>query len=198
MTYEYMDLVLGDAVARTRVVFQQGKQARIATDELNILAQTSHIYTKVNKIATDAFKDIAKWYYNSEPHGDGLFEYLWVEELLRTPSPTARYAWDSEIVRKRDRLAEALLATGRNQKEYTTAMRLWVRMLGWFAIEVADEAVRRAREDDGVTRVVWVSEHDDLVCDHCDELDGQVFRLRAVPPKPHPGCRCHLERVSDG
>lgn len=196
MTYDYLDQVLSEAIPATRSVFQQAKQARIAVDELNIVGQTKRIYEKINDIAANAFREIAEWYYESEPHGDGMFEYLWVKDLLSTPSQTAKYAWDAEMLRKRDRLTESLLATGRNQKEYTTAMRLYIRMLGWFGIEVADEAIRRAREDDGVTHVMWVSEGDSRVCDHCDELDGQIFLLRAVPPKPHPGCRCHLERVS--
>lgn len=194
--YRELDAILTDAVREMQRLFQRYKVTKF--DELNVLSHVTQLYEQLDEIATNAFREIGERYYNSEPHGDGMWMYLWLEEQLRTPSKTIKVAYNTEVTRKRDRLAEALQATGGNKKEYVTAMRLFVRMFGWFGIEVADEAVRHAREDDGIATVVWCSEHDDRVCGDCVALDGQVFPLNAVPVKPHPGCRCWLERVKNG
>ena len=114
----------------------------------------------------------------------------WLEEVLITPSEVMKYAYSGEAVRKRDRLLEALIAKKGSVAEIDKAMRYWTQMTGWFAVEVADQAVAQAREDTGVDEVMWRSEHDGKVCDHCWKLNGQVFRADAVPPKPHPNCRC--------
>jgi len=90
---------------------------------------------------------------------------------------------------------EALLATGGSPAEFDTAMRYWTQMTGWFAVEVADAALAQAREDDGIEFVMWVSEHDLKTCDYCDGLDGNVYPADAVPPKPHPNCRCYTVRI---
>ena len=195
MKYDYMDRVLKGTVKRIYEIFRQYRQMDF--DELNIIGQTRELYTRLDWANRDAYEDIARHYYESEPHGDGMFGYLWVEGFLDQPSKTIKYSYSSEIPRKRDRLMEALVATNGDKQEYDKAMRYWTQQTGWFAIEIADEAVKRARIDDGVKRVMWVSEHDDRVCGMCDILNGTIFPIEEVPPKPHPGCRCHLERVSD-
>ena len=197
MNYKYLDKVLTVTVKRIIRTFDQYKS--VPVDELNVLSHTQQLYEELERINREAFEDIAKHYYHSEPHGDGEFMYLWLEGLLYQPSATTKYAYDKEVYRKRDRLAEALLATEKPNRpqEYQKAMRHWTQMTGWYGIEVADEGVRQARLDDGVTRVMWVSEHDNRVCGDCHQLDGKIFPMDALPDKPHPGCRCHFERVRD-
>lgn len=192
--YKYLDRVLAITVKKIYTVFQ--KYRRMKFDELNIIGDTRRLYAELEEINIEALKDISKHYFESEPHGDGMWMYLWLEEQLSTPSKTIKYAYDTEVVRKRDRLAEALIASGGSKTEFDKAMRYWSQMTGWFGIEVADEALRRARVIDGVTHVMWVSEHDNRVCGTCDDYDGKVFPIDQVPPKPHPGCRCHLVRYN--
>lgn len=194
MIYKYMDRVLKIAVKRIYQTFQ--KYRRLAFDELSVLSNTRRLYEELDIINREAYRDIARYYFESEPHGDGMWMYLWLEEQLRTPSPTIKYAYNTEVTRKRDRLSEALLATGGSKQEFDKAMRYWSQMTGWFGIEVVDEALRRAREIDGVTHVKWVSQHDDRVCDTCEDYNGTVFPIDEVPPKPHPGCRCYLVRYN--
>lgn len=190
--YNYLDKILNRLAYRIYHTFQTYRKMKF--DELNVIQTTTRLYEELVTINWEAYRDIAEHYFASEPHGDGMWMWLWLEEQLRTPSPTIKYAYNTEVVRKRDRLAEALLATGGRKPEFDKAMRYWSQMTGWFGIEVADEALRRARVMDGVTHVMWVSEHDNRVCGTCEDYDGRVFPIEEVPPKPHPGCRCHLVR----
>jgi SPP1 gp7 family putative phage head morphogenesis protein len=42
----------------------------------------------------------------------------------------------------------------------------------------------------GVTRVQWITAHDERTCPQCAPLDGKVFEIDKVPETPHPACRC--------
>lgn len=198
MTYKYLDKVLKRTNRQIYYLFQYYRA--LPFDELNVLQRTSGLYNSLDAVTREGFRDLATHYYRSEPHGNGddLFLYLWLESQLVKPSEVIKYSYSSEVVRKRDRLAEALIATRGDPQEYDSAMRQWSRMTGWFGIDVSDAAVYRARKDDGVQFVKWVSEHDERVCGVCHDLNGTIFPIDDVPTKPHPGCRCHLERVTDG
>lgn len=49
----------------------------------------------------------------------------------------------------------------------------------------------------GKEYVRWVTEHDDRVCGDCEERDGKIYPIDAVPPRPHHGCRCELEYATE-
>ena len=42
----------------------------------------------------------------------------------------------------------------------------------------------------GITRVKWLTAHDERTCTVCKALDGDVFPIDKVPEMPHPACRC--------
>jgi len=42
----------------------------------------------------------------------------------------------------------------------------------------------------GVTKVQWITAHDERTCPICRPLDGKVFGIDEVPVIPHPACRC--------
>ena len=45
----------------------------------------------------------------------------------------------------------------------------------------------------GVEKIKWHTAADELVCEECGPLDGQVFPIDEAPPCPaHPRCRCWL------
>lgn len=165
-------------------------------DELNVALSVQVLYADLQDMAFNAFLEIAKYYYKKAADEDAFTEYMLLE-LLRTPSPVMKYSYDSEVYRKRDRFVEALIATKGDVSETDKAMKYWTRMIGWFGVEVADTATERGRKDKGVTHVMWCSEHDDRVCKHCHLLDGLIFPIDEVPPKPHPGCRCWTEVVTE-
>ena len=189
--YEYLDRVLKRLVREIYRLFQSYRT--LPFDELNLAPMTRTLYAGLEDINFQAFLEIAQHYYREETGGSGTITAEQLREVLRTPSRVMKYSYDSESVRKRDRLVEALIATAGSKEEIDKAMRYWAQMTGWFAVEVADAAVAQAREDTGVSLVIWRSEHDEKTCSVCHHLDGQVFDADAVPPKPHPGCRCWTE-----
>ena len=191
--YKYLDQQLKKVVREIYRLFQEYRV--MPFDELNVVSNVQELYRKLEEVNRQMFQHIADHYYASEPHGDEVLVDWWLSDVLSTPSRVMKYSYDSEIVRKRDRLMEALLATGGSPAEFDTAMRYWTQMTGWFAVEVADAALAQAREDDGIEFVMWVSEHDLKTCDYCDGLDGNVYPADAVPPKPHPNCRCYTVRI---
>ena len=195
MTYKYLDKMLTYTVKQIYEIFR--KYRKMDFDELNIISQTFDLYAELKDLNWRVFNDIAHHYYESEPHGAEELLWLFLQERLEEINKTIKYSYNTEVIRKRDRLAEALIATKGDKQEYDNAMRYWTQMTGWFGIEIADAALKQARIDDGVKRVMWVSEQDNRVCGVCDDLDGRIFPIREVPAKPHPGCRCHLERVRD-
>lgn len=186
--YEYLDKVLKKAVKDIYRVFRQYRQ--MPFDEVNIIADTREMYDKLIDINRRAYRKIADYYYRVERgSGDGLHD-LWLEDFLSHPSATMKYAYTPETYRKRDRLMESVVATKGLPTEYDKAMRYWVQMLGWFAVEVADGATLQARKDNGNSLVRWVSENDNRVCSVCSTYDGKIYSLAKLPPKPHPNCRC--------
>lgn len=186
--YDYLDEVLKKLVVRIYDAFTRFRRLRF--DELHIVSEVQDLYSELERINLDAFLLIANYYYQAESKTTGTLDRLWLDRVLTTPSEVMKYSYGSEVIRKRDRLLEALIATSGSVAEIDKAMRYWTQMTGWFAVEVADQAVAQAREDIGVNEVVWCSEHDNKVCGHCWKLNGKVFRADAVPSKPHPNCRC--------
>ena len=186
--YDYLDRVLKRLVLRIYRTFQRYRKMKF--DELNVLSDMQELYQELEALNQEAYQQIAAYYYRQEADSDLTAAEAWLLGVLRTPSKVMKYSYDSEVVRKRDRLLEALMATSGSVAEFDKAMRYWTQMTGWFAIEVADTAVAQAREDTGVESVMWVSEDDEKTCTHCRKLHGQIFSVQAVPPKPHPNCRC--------
>ena len=106
--YKYLDQRLKQAVLEIYRVFQEYRALKF--DELNAMSKVRELYDALEKINRKAYQDIADHYYESEPHGDESLHDLWLEEVLATPSRVMKYSYNSEVVRKRDRLMEALIA----------------------------------------------------------------------------------------
>lgn len=128
----------------------------------------------------------------------GDIDEAWIEEFFKEYSPVAKYVFANEIDRKNSRLFEALVASLEERLDsYATAEKLLVRQVKQCGIEFEDNIVETAYEDLGVQKVQWVAEHDNKTCDVCAELDGEIFNLEDVPPKPHINCRCYLIPVKE-
>lgn len=122
----------------------------------------------------------------------------WVDKVLDQTDYVTLYRFDSETERKAMRLAEALEAAQDRNYEIDKALRLWTRQLGQYAINFTDYAMIQAYTDAGIERVEWISQKDIRVCNECHVLDGQIFNIDEIPPKPHWRCRCHWKAILNG
>lgn len=123
-----------------------------------------------------------------------------VAALLSSYNAVSGYKYRTEIVRKRDRVVESVLAS-RDRNSIRKAMdrgaQYWFGQSTQYCDLSVDEARVRAFKDAGVKRVVWVTMDDQKVCSDCEELDGELFWITEIPPKPHPHCRCTIRPASE-
>jgi len=118
----------------------------------------------------------------------------WVDAKLNETDFVTLYRFNSETERKAYKLAETLEVSPNRSREIDKAMKYMSQQLAQYAINFTDYAVLKAYEDAGVEFVEWVSEKDERVCTECKAFDGMVYPIRAVPAKPHWGCRCKFKQ----
>lgn len=126
---------------------------------------------------------------------DEGFEDLFLERILSEPDPITHYAYDAELLRKRDRAIEAINAVSgpRNkQEELDKAMRLFSQMAGQYIDTVAYEAAVKAFKDAGIKYVKWVTQKDEKVCATCGPMNGKIYLIDKLPNRPHWRCRCYI------
>lgn len=174
-------------------------------DELHVIREVRDVYDTILRTAERWLMEVARDAYMRAMKEAGErkrnpVDRDWILDWLEETDFVALYRFIPEWERKKARLIEALPAAQNPAQEIDKALRAWTKQIGWFAVAAADRATQQAFEDAKVTEVEWVSERDDRVCDICEGLDGKVFKIEDVPPKPHWGCRCHLRfhRVSGG
>lgn len=182
--------------------FGQLKMAK--WDEINIIRDVKTVYRKSAKQARKRYYEVACEAYilglmlcgtgASEAHrmADKAITLEWVDDVLDQTDFVTLYRFDTETERKAYRLAEALEAATDRNAEIDKALRLWSQQLGQYAINFTDYAIVQAFQDAGVEFAEWVTMRDEKRCVECAALDGQVFRINEVPPKPHLKCRCRL------
>lgn len=176
-------------------------------DELNVIGLTKALYEALDNSArelldmlfVERYEEVEDWVggNSDEDEIDDLAE-MHMAQLLETPNAVTKYSYNSEVLRKRDRLSESVNAvkhTAEKRDEIEKAMRLWGQMVAQYADETADDATVLAFRNAGVKQVVWHSQEDQRVCRECNELDGKVFDIDALPDKPHWRCRCWITPV---
>ncbi len=115
-----------------------------------------------------------------------------VETVLSSPNSVTKYEYENEVLRKRDRLSEALRTRSDVNSDWRRAVSLWSNMTAQYADIVTDETALRAYKDAGVEYVMWVTQEDEKVCEICKPLDGEIFPINEAPDKRHWHCRCYL------
>lgn len=123
------------------------------------------------------------------------FEDLFLEDILSKPDTITHYAYDAELLRKRDRAIEAVNAVSgvqNKQAELDKAMRFWAQMAGQYADTVAYEAAIKAYKDAGIKYVKWVTQNDEKVCADCESKSGKLYQIGKIPKRPHWRCRCYV------
>ena len=187
----------------------QRKLLTLGFDELNVMQEVDYLYEYIETMCeayyrllyTDRYWEMWEWLTGEEPDEDEvdeLFE-LFLAGLLNNPNPVVHYAFQAELIRKRDRAKEAIIAVptkAQKQLELEKNVRYVIQQAGFFMDITEDEADLMALKNADIKKVRWVIYGDDRVCETCQELDGTVWDVDNVPNKPHPRCRCYLRPVT--
>lgn len=119
-----------------------------------------------------------------------------VEKVLEEYNPVTGYLYERESERKQARLSEGMIAGKNNndrdfyRKTIETNTNLWYTQSKQYAEDIADNTVIEVWKEVGVKKIRWVTQGDEKVCSECRPLDGKIFDIDKVPPKPHYRCRC--------
>ena len=117
----------------------------------------------------------------------------WIEDFFEEYNPVTKYVFKNELGRKEERLFEALIAMMQDKGiSYNAAERLLIRQVKQSGIDLEDAIVEAEYEAAGVEKVVWLAELDNRTCGTCVDMDGEIFDIDKVPPKPHINCRCTI------
>lgn len=161
--------------------------------EKEIIEEFHDFYEDLLMITEDAYLRIAKHYYQPS-HRKTPIDGRWVRKRLSDYDPVAKYVFLHEVDRKRARHVEAFIASDNPEKETDEALKYWSNMVRQFADNITDAAFVQALKDDGIQKVVWRTEKDNRVCSVCHKREGVVYPVSMIPPKPHFGCRCWVEK----
>ena len=206
--YEHLDKLLKQERLKIKTEFNRLSvtgfdelnvvNARKATQEMydGFLSDNEALYHKAAKTAyKNAVKSAkAEGYSGEETQLDGG----WIFAILLGYNLVTGYLYDKEADRKRLRLNEQILTAREynNRTMYQDSLRraanLWYTQTAQYGISVVDEATIKGFKDMGVKKVRWIAADDEKTCPTCGARDNKVYKINAIPPKPHYGCRCYI------
>lgn len=205
--YEKADKRLEKILAETKKEFNRHRLRNFTgQDELNVLRikkDTVSLYRKLDNLNRKFYLEIAQEVYDDiyaeqgeEP--DRMFEVAWLNEILDTTNEVTDFIYTNEVKRKRDRFFESLLVlTYGNYTDadvmtlYKRGFDVWARQTEQYEINVVDYSSRDAYSDLGYEQLRWNTQRDRRVCAECNERDGIIYPINAVP-NSHWNCRCYL------
>lgn len=216
--YEYIDKNIEEIKRKVKAYFRNARLGLLKYDELNksqIDEEVDKIFDKSLSLNDALLEGIIKDMDLSED------DYP-IPMLNDRYNPTTKYVFANEFERKRDRYKEAIISSiygiadnqGRrkdfNQLAVITALSSLVflklqnnnaRILAQQIEECAvdDERFMFLREGirNGVEYVRWITAEDERVCNECGSYHNKIFPIDEVPERPHYGCRCEMEYITE-
>lgn len=192
--YELTDIVIENI--RKELIRDFSKlKSLLSYDELNVMSATKAVYSKIDLYVRQMFLQLMQAVYKKVTKRTCPYNYAWLESFLLEYDEVSKYVYANEFERKRDRLAEALIASPNKNEEIDAALRYLSFMLTAYAVRVTDQVVLTAYRDMGIDAVRWKAEKDNKTCTICKHRNGHIYDIEQVPPKPHLNCRCEYEEV---
>lgn len=192
--YELTDIVIENI--RKELIRDFSKlKSLLSYDELNVMSATKAVYSKIDLYVRQMFLQLMQAVYKKVTKRTCPYNYAWLESFLLEYDEVSKYVYANEFERKRDRLAEALIASPKKNEEIDAALRYLSFMLAAYAVRVTDQVVLMAYRDMGIDAVRWKAEKDNKTCTICKHRNGHIYDIEQVPPKPHLNCRCEYEEV---
>lgn len=171
-------------------------KAKVIThyDELNVISYSKELYTRIDELVKEAFLELAKSTAKEVVDvAEELITMEWLLGILNEYNPLTKYRYETELERKRQRFAEAVIASNENKEdEIEKALNYISRMVSQYALEVTDSALQVGYEQLGIKEVMWHTEEDDKVCDKCKKMNKKIYPIDKIPIKPHWNCRCYV------
>lgn len=166
----------------------------MAMDELNVIRSSEKMYTKLAEANQTAFLQLARARYKdiTGKNADDTISLEWLLLFLLGYNPVTEYVYENEVIRKRERYAESMIASANKLSMIRRAMSLWLGQTEQFLVLIEDAAVLEAYKALGVKRVRWVTQKDEKTCETCGPRHDKTYPINKVPPKPHRNCRCYL------
>lgn len=203
MNFDYADRAIKDMNRRALRAFNGLRTMKF--DELNVLRSVSKVYDELVERAKKWFLLIARDAYaealieagirsrEAERRAEEDITNDWVLDMLEDYDGVTMYRFVSEVERKKQRTAEAILATEvERNREIDKSLRLWTQQVAQYADNAVTYATIDGYIEAGVKKVRWHTQEDDRVCVECNKLDEKVFEMDAIPDRPHFRCRCWL------
>ena len=192
--YELTDIVIENI--RKELIRDFSKlKSLLSYDELNVMSATKAVYSKIDLYVRQMFLQLMQAVYKKVTKRTCPYNYAWLESFLLEYDEVSKYVYANEFERKRDRLAEALIASPKKNEEIDAALRYLSFMLTAYAVRVTDQVVLTDYRDMGIDAVRWKAEKDNKTCTICKHRNGHIYDIEQVPPKPHLNCRCEYEEV---
>lgn len=207
MTFEAADRAVRDMNKRNLRAFDGLKTLKF--DELNVMRSVKKVYDDAVRIAKRRYRQLAMDAYiaslilagispeEAEERAEDSITEDWVLDMLEDYDAVTHYRFDTEVDRKKQRLAEAILSQNDKAAEVDKALRLFSQQLAQYADNSVIRATLDGYRDAGVKKVRWETEDDERVCRICGKRNGKVYAVDRVPPAPHWRCRCQLWPVID-
>lgn len=207
MNYDLADKAIKDMNRRNLRAFDKLKTLKF--DELNVLRTVTKVYDDSVRIAKRRYRQIAEDAYlealilagvdkkKAERLTSKDIDDDWVLDMLEEYDALTLYSFVNEVERKKQRTAEAILASLDKTAEVDKALRLWTMQVSQYADNSVYYATVDGYKKAGVKKVKWVSEKDEKVCKTCGELDEKIFAIDEVPMTPHYHCRCILVPIKE-
>ena len=173
-------------------------------DELNSLSLVGKTYDESIRIAKRRYLMIATEAFieallllgydreKAEEEAEDSITEDWLLDMMEEYDPTTLYQFLPEAERKKQRLVEALIASHDKGSEVDRALRLWTRQIAFYADKSVVDGTIDGYKEAGVEKVKWIAVDDEKTCPECRKLDGKVFPIGKIPPRPHYHCRCEL------
>lgn len=122
--------------------------------------------------------------------------------FLASYNATTRYVYKNETQRKSARYNEGIIALNNPSGDDTYQLmkdniRYWVKQCEEISVDMEREVVIKQAEKAGYKKMRWDAVGDEKTCKECQKLNGQIFNIADIPPRPHYGCRCILTTIDD-
>ena len=122
--------------------------------------------------------------------------------FLASYNATTRYVYKNETQRKSARYNEGIIALNNPSGDDTYQLmkdniRYWVKQCEEISVDMEREVVIKQAEKAGYKKMRWDAVGDEKTCKECRKLNGQIFDIADIPPRPHYGCRCILTTIDD-